>query len=308
MITPPYLIKGDLIGLVSPAGLIEAEKLSSAGALLKRMGFRVIHGNNISARHHQFAGTDDQRAADFQQMLDNPDVRMILCTRGGYGAVRIIDKLDFGNYLQNPKWIAGYSDITVIQNHLLARHGVESIHGIMPMNFPECGDVCPAVDKLFQVACGRKPAYQVPSHPLNRQGKSKGMLIGGNLSILLSLIGSLSEVDFDGNMLFIEDAGERLYHLDRMMISLKRSGRLNNLAGLVVGGLTEMTDSKAGFGKKAEEIVYDAVKDFDYLVCFGFPAGHIRDNYPLIIGREIAIDVGEQSVRLDFFDKNNPDG
>lgn len=300
MITPPYLSKGDVVGLVSPAGLIDAETLNGSVGLLKRMGFRVKVGKHVLDRFNQFAGTDEARAADFQLMLDDPEVRMILCTRGGYGSIRIIDRLNFDRFMENPKWIVGFSDITVFHCHLASVYNVESIHGIMPLNFPECGAVCSSIDRLFQLAGGKKPAYQVPSHSLNRQGKSIGTLTGGNLSILVNLLGSISEPETDGKILFIEEVGEQLYRLDRMMITLKRAGKLSNLAGLIVGGLSEMTDSEAGFGKKAIEIVASAVDDYNYPVCFEFPAGHIRENYPLIFGREVAMDVGEQSVRIDF--------
>ncbi|MBE0638828.1 MAG: LD-carboxypeptidase [Bacteroidales bacterium] len=300
MITPSNLTKGDLIGLVSPASAIEAPVLNNAAALIKRMGYRVITGKHVLDKYHQFAGTDENRAADFQQMLDQTEVRMILCTRGGYGTMRIIDKLDFTRFMEHPKWIVGFSDITAIQNHLYTVHGVESIHGIMPLNYPECGNICTAIDKLFQVVSGKNPNYAVPAHPLNRPGKSQGVLVGGNLAIITSQIGSVSEIDTDGRILFLEEVDEKLYRFDRMMLTLKRAGKLSNLAGLVVGGLTEMTDSAKGYGNNAEEIVADAVKEFDFPVCFAFPAGHIKENYPLIIGREVALDVREQSVRLDF--------
>lgn len=298
--TPPNLSKGDLIGLVSPASAIEAPVLNSASALIKRMGYRVIIGKHALDQYHQFAGTDENRTADFQQMLDNPEVSMILCTRGGYGSLRIIDKLDFTRFLENPKWIVGFSDITAILSHLITVYDVESIHGIMPLNYPECGNVCTAVEKLFQVVSGKNLNYAVPAHPLNRSGKSQGVLVGGNLAIITSQIGSVSEIDTDGRVLFLEEVDEKLYRFDRMMLTLKRAGKLSNLAGLFVGELTEMTDSAKGFGNHAEEIVAEAVKEFDFPVCFAFPAGHIKENYPLIIGREVTLDVREQSVRLDF--------
>ena len=300
MITPPYLNTGDLIGLVSPASRIDDSAISTATALIKRMGYRVKTGKHAFDQHFQFAGTDQVRAADFQAMLDDPEVKMILCTRGGYGMVRIIDQLDFSRFLENPKWIAGYSDITIIHNHLTTLFGIESIHGIMPYNFPECGAVCSAIDRLFQVAGGKKPAYRLPAHEFNVSGMAEGVLVGGNISIITSLFGSVSELQTEGRILFLEEVGERLYRLDRMMHTLKRSGKLNGLAGLIIGGLTEMIDSTEGFGLTADEIVKDAIGEVNYPVCFGFPAGHITDNYPLIIGREVHLEVGEQSAKIDF--------
>lgn len=300
MITPPYLNPGDIVGLVSPASRIESSAISTATALIKRMGYRVKTGKHALDSRFQFAGSDEVRAADFQAMLDDPEVKMILCTRGGYGMVRIIDRLDFSRFLENPKWIAGYSDITVIHSHLTTLFEIESIHGIMPYNFPECGAVCSAIDRLFQVAGGKKPAYRLPAHDFNVYGRSEGLLVGGNISIITSLTGSVSELETEGRVLFLEEVGERLYRLDRMMHTLKRSGKLNDLAGLIIGGLTEMTDSAEGFGSKADEIVKDAIGEVNYPVCFGFPAGHITDNYPLIIGREVHLEVAEQSAKIDF--------
>ncbi|HPE33963.1 MAG TPA: LD-carboxypeptidase [Bacteroidales bacterium] len=300
MITPPSLNKGDYIGLVSPSSHVEPAIVNSAVALVKRMGFRIKTGKHLLDRYFNFAGNDPVRLADFQEMLDDPEVKLILCTRGGYGSVRILDYLNFDSFVENPKWIIGYSDITAIQCHVWSVYGIESIHGIMPYNFPECGQVCSAIDRLFQVAGGANPKYQIPAHPLNRTGKAYGKLVGGNLSILVSLLGSISDIDTDGCVLFLEEVGEALYRFDRMMLTLKRSGKLSNLAGLIVGGLTEMADNKSDFGKSAEEIVADIVSAFDYPVCFDFPAGHIKNNYPLIIGREVLLDAGEQSVKLDF--------
>lgn len=300
MVTPPYLKPGDVIGLVSPSSFIDNEKFQTAVALLKRLGYKVKPGKHALDQYYQFAGKDSDRAADFQEMLDDPDVKMIYCMRGGYGLVRIIDRLNFERFLQYPKWIVGYSDITLIQTHLLTLYGIESIHGIMPFNFPECGTTCPAIDKLFTLLSGKNLAYRLPAHPLNTEGIGEGILIGGNLSILTSLMGSKSEPDTDGKILFLEEVNEKLYRLDRMMYTLKRSGKLDNLSGLIIGGLTEMTDSPEGFGQKPEEIVRDIIGNVNYPVCFGFPAGHISNNYPLIIGRWVKLEINDQSAKIDF--------
>jgi muramoyltetrapeptide carboxypeptidase len=299
-VTPDYIKKGDAIGIVSPAGFVRKSIIDNAAAIVKRLGYRAEIGKHALEKHHQFAGTDSERTADMQRMLDDDSIRMILCARGGYGMIRIIDRLDFGRFLKQPKWIAGYSDITVLQSHLLSTYGVESLHGIMPLNFSAKGIITTSVEQLFKTASGEIPDYHIPTHPLNRNGDAKGRLVGGNLAILVSLTSSRSDVSTDGKILFIEEVGEALYRLDRMMYSLKRAGKLSQLAGLVVGGLTDMTDSDAGFGKKAEEIVAEAIDGYNYPVCFGFPAGHIPDNFPLIIGRETTLHVKDQSVKLSF--------
>jgi muramoyltetrapeptide carboxypeptidase len=300
VITPKNISKGDTIGIVSPAGFIEQPVYENAAKTIRAMGYNVARGRHTTDRHHQFAGNDTVRASDFQQMLDDENISMILCSRGGYGSVRIIDRLDFSKFIQQPKWIAGYSDITVFHAHLFSVFGIESLHSIMPLNFPASGVASPAVAKLFAVASGQTPAYDANPHPLNRNGKSSGKIIGGNLSVLLSLTGSMSDISTEGCVLFIEEVGEALYHLDRMLQTLKRAGKLSCLAGLVVGGLTEMSDSNTGFGKTAEEIVAEAVADFDFPVCFGFPAGHIPENYPLIMGREVTLNISEHAVKLEF--------
>ncbi len=300
MTTPPYLSKGDTIGIVSPAKSIPEKTIVNAKRIIGDLGFRVKMGRNTISVFHQFAGTDDERVTDFQEMLDDTAAKMILCSRGGYGSIRIIDLLDFNQFINYPKWIVGFSDITVFHSHLFSNFDIESIHAKMPLNFPdnEIGDQ--SVNLLFAAAMGENLKYEIAANPLNRLGNTEACIVGGNLAIICSLSGSRSDVDTDGKILFFEDVGENLYRLDKMMWTLKRAGKLSNLAGLVVGGLTDMEDNEVKFGKSAEEIIAEAVSDFDYPVCFNFPAGHQMKNYPLIIGRTVNLEVAVDQVNLNF--------
>jgi len=298
MTTPPYLKSGDTVGIVSPAKTISAGAIENAVQIIEAFGFKVKLGKYTTSAFHQFAGTDEQRASDFQQMLDDSEVKMILCARGGYGSVRIIDRLDFTSFLDHPKWIVGFSDITVFHSHLFSNFGIESIHAKMPLNFPEPGAKDDSIEKLISAVSGERLNYEIPSHSLNRTGIAEARIVGGNLSILCSMLGSRSDIDTDGNILFIEEVGENLYRLDRMMWTLKRAGKLSNLAALVVGGLTDIEDNDIKFGKSAEEIIAEAVADFNYPVCFNFPAGHQKENYPLIIGRNAKLDISANAVKI----------
>lgn len=298
MITPHALKPGDLIGIVSPAKRIEEKHIDNAVKVIEALGYKIKLGKHALASNHYFAGTDRQRTEDFQLMLDDPDIKMILCSRGGYGSARIIDRLDFSKFMKSPRWIAGYSDITVFHAQLL-QLGVESLHSTMPLDFPEDGQISQAVKMLFQIASGKKADYKIEPRPHNRNGKVKGMLVGGNLSMICSLLGSPTEVDTVGKILFIEEVGEDLYRLDRMMQTLKRAGKLTHLRGLIVGGLSGMFSGNPDFGLTAEEIILDAVSNMDFPVAFDFPAGHFRENYPLIMGRKVVLNIGG-NVTVDF--------
>ncbi len=298
--TPAYLKKGDTVAIISPASFIQHDVLNNAVKIIENLGYQVKPGKHVLNRNHQFAGTDAERLHDLQQMIDDETVRMILCSRGGYGMIRLIDRLDFGKFVKSPKWIAGYSDITALQAHLYNLLKTESLHGIMPLNFAKTGIPDASAIKLFEAAEGKPINYEIGSHKLNRPGVAQGELVGGNLAMLLSLPGSDADFSTEGKILFIEEVGEVLYRLDRMMLTLKRAGKLSNLAALVVGGLTDMQDSAAGFGLTAEEIIAEAVAGYDYPVCFNFPAGHIHDNFPLIIGRKATLNTTGQQATLDF--------
>jgi muramoyltetrapeptide carboxypeptidase len=300
MITPPYLKSGDSIGIVATARKINPQELEPAMKKFSEWGLRVVLGKNIYETCDQYAGNDEQRLHDLQQMLDDENIKAIIIARGGYGTVRIIDKIDFSKFIKNPKWIVGYSDVTVLHLHIHSNHGIETIHATMPLNFPLGGKDNNALITLKKTLFGEKIEYQIEKNELNKIGKAEGIIIGGNLSLLYALAGTPSDINTSGKILFIEDLDEYLYHIDRMMLQLKRSGKLKNLAGLVVGGMTEMKDNSIPFGKTAYEIIAEAVAEYNYPVAFDFPAGHIEDNRALIMGRKIMLEVSWETTSLIF--------
>lgn len=293
MHTPRYLKPGDRVGLASPSRAIDPEKTAFAKQVLVSWGLEVVEGINTYSKKHQFAGTDEERAEDFQSMMDDGRVRAIVCNRGGYGAMRIIDRLDFSKFVEDPKWIVGFSDITVFHAHIQRNFNIETLHAKMPVNITSTDDSEPSLTTLKKALFGQELEYILPGSDLQRDGKAKGILTGGNLSILCNLLASPSEIDTSGKILFLEDVDEYLYHIDRMMMALKRAGKLARLAGLIVGSMTKMRDNDIPFGKTAEEIIMDAVQEYDYPVYFGFPAGHTEDNRALILGREVNMNVGK---------------
>jgi muramoyltetrapeptide carboxypeptidase len=295
MIKPKYLSKGSTIAIVSTARKLSLKEVKPAINFLENEGFNVILGENLFEDCNQFAGSDNQRAADLQNAMDNPEVDAILCARGGYGTVRIIDKIDFTNFKKNPKWICGYSDVTVLHSHI-HNLGIETLHATMPLNFPENGDVNRAMETLVKSLKGESLEYVFKSEMFFKQGEVEAEICGGNLSILYSLMGSSSEIDTEGKILFIEDLDEYLYHIDRMMMNLKRAGKLDKLSALIVGGMNDMNDNKVPFGKSAYEIIWDTVKDYNYPVCFGFPAGHIEDNFAIKMGAKAVLKISEDLV------------
>jgi muramoyltetrapeptide carboxypeptidase len=298
MLIPNHLKKGDTVAIVSTARKITKIELQSSLELLKQWGLNVILGKSIGVEDHQFAGDDALRAADLQEMMDHPEVKAIWCARGGYGTVRIIDMINFSEFINHPKWIVGYSDITVLHSHL-HKIGIASLHAQMPL---ELGKKSMETKETLHKALFEEH-YSIEyaaKNSLNRRGEAHGTLIGGNLSILYSLCGSPSGIITKGKILFLEDLDEYLYHIDRMMQNLKRNGMLNDLAGLVVGGMTDMRDNTVPFGKTAEEIVFEAVKEYDYPVCFEFPAGHIPDNRAIRFGKEVRLNVHSEIIKLTF--------
>lgn len=299
MKTPSYIKKGDKIGIVSTARIISKKEIYPAVKIFKEWGLEVVLGNHLFEEYNQFAGTDEQRTADLQQMLDENSVKAIICARGGYGTVRIIDKLNFSNFIKKPKWIAGYSDVTVLHSHIHSNFGIETLHSTMPLNISENKFTEESLESFRKALFGEKITYSLKTSSLSRKGKAEGILVGGNLSILYSLIGTKSDINTNGKILFIEDLDEYLYHIDRMMINLKRAGKLKNLAGLIVGGMSKMNDNKIPFGKTANKIIAETVEEYNYPVCFDFPAGHKNDNRVLILGREIKFNV-EKNVEVKF--------
>ena len=298
MVSPSFLNRGDIVGIVSTARKISEEEIQPALQILENWGLKFVLGKTIGAAENQFAGSDDLRAADFQKMLDDPEIKAIWCARGGYGTVRMIDALDFSAFKNNPKWIIGYSDVTALHSHI-HNFGIETFHAQILQNLENKSAETSA--SIKEILFGNNYKIEVVSKgKLNRLGSARGQLVGGNLSLLYSLCGSNSAINTNGKILFMEDLDEYLYHIDRMMMNLKRNGMLKNLAGLIVGGMTEMHDSKIPFGKTAEEIIFDAVSEYNYPVCFNFPAGHITDNRALILGREIELNVQSSTINIRF--------
>ncbi len=296
---PKKLKKGDSIAIVSTARKVSSKELAPAILFIKKMGLKVHLGKTIEAKDNQYAGDDSLRAQDFQEVLDNPNIKAIWCARGGYGTVRIIDLLDFSNFIRHPKWIIGYSDITVLHSHI-NRLNIPTIHGQMCLEIEKKSKA--SRDTLQQTLFGDNPAisYSLDASLPCRFGTVRGSLVGGNLSVLYSILDSPSQIDWQGKVLFIEDLDEMLYHIDRMMQNLKRSGRLKNLAGLVVGGMSEMRDNTISFGKTAPEIIFEAVQEYQYPVSFNFPAGHVQDNRALVFGKEITLEVRPKQVYLHY--------
>jgi muramoyltetrapeptide carboxypeptidase len=299
MITPEKLRKGDTIAIIGPAGKIDRHKVAIAKNKLKTWGLKVIEGTHLYENEFQYASGDEKRLKDFQQMIDDPEIRAILCARGGYGTIRIIDRLNFECFRKNPAWIVGFSDITVIHAHIQKNFKTETIHGCMAGGFDLRSSDPQTSETLRKALFGEKLEYRVKHHILSRKGVCEGELIGGNLAVLCSLTGSESDVDTAGKILFIEEIGEHLYRIDRMVHMLKRAGKLNRIAGLVVGGMTDIPDTAEHFGKTAFEIINNAVQKYDFPVCLGFPAGHMKDNRALILGRKVKLTVGNETA-LDF--------
>jgi muramoyltetrapeptide carboxypeptidase len=294
MITPAYLKRGDKVAILATARKVAPEEMALAMKTFRGWGLDVVEDANLYASHNQYAGTDEQRLESLQRMLDDDSIKAIFCARGGYGTVRIIDRADFSGFVRNPKWVVGFSDITVLHSHIHTNFGIETLHAIMPYSFFHEKLSLESIESLRTALFGEPLLYDYANDFPYRPGYAKGVIVGGNLSLLYALDGTASDLDPEGKILFIEDLDEYLYHFDRMMMKMKRSGKLGNLAGLVVGGLTEMHDNTIAFGKSAYEIIQEVVADYDYPVCFGFPAGHIADNRALILGREVELYVGER--------------
>ena len=293
----PYLKKGDKIAITCPAKKLP-QPMTDAIALLQSWGLEVVLGDTVTASYHQFAGNDDLRARDLQRFIDDDSIKAIIAARGGYGVIRMIDKVNFKRFAQNPKWLVGFSDITVLHTHLFANYQAQTIHGQMPINIPDAS--ARSLSTLKKALFGEELSYEFESHTHNRSGENTGILVGGNLSLLVAVSGSVSDFDYTGKILFIEDVGEYLYAVDRMLHNLKRAGKLAHLAGLVVGGFSEMKDNDIPFGQTIPEIIMDIVNEYDYPVCFDFPAGHIPDNCSLILGRSINLHVHQQQVNVRF--------
>ena len=295
---PPSLESGMRVGLVSTARSISSKELEPAVKIIQAWGLEPVLGKSIGVWEDQFAGTDELRVRDLQTMLDDDGIRAIFFARGGYGTARIVDHIDFKTFTEKPKWLVGYSDITVLHSHIQRKLEIQTLHGSMPIDFE--GNTPGAINSIKTILFGEYPDYAANPHRLNRFGKNTGTLCGGNLSVLYSINGTPSEVSTEGKILLLEDLDEYLYHVDRMMVSFKRGAKLSKLAGLIVGAMTEMNDNQIPFGKTAEEIVAEHTMTFDYPVCFGFPAGHAPDNRALILGAEVVLEVGDAGGKLSY--------
>ncbi|WP_062056919.1 S66 peptidase family protein [Aquimarina longa] len=297
MLKPDFVKKGDKIAIVSTARKITTKEIQDAIIIAKKWGLEPVIGASIEKEYNQFAGSDKERALDFQNMLDDKDIKAIWCARGGYGTVRIIDHIDFTTFLKQPKWIIGYSDITVLHSHI-HNLGVSTVHALMPIDIHN--NTIMSIDSLRDAIFGKKMKYTIPSSKKNSLGNCKGQLVGGNLSILYSLCGSTSSIDTTGKILCIEDLDEYLYHIDRMLLNLKRNGYFENLSGLIVGGMTKMHDNRIPFGKKVKKIILDVVKEYNFPIAFNFPMGHIEDHRALILGEEISLEIDKEEVIVRY--------
>jgi muramoyltetrapeptide carboxypeptidase len=295
LIRPPSLKPGDKVGIVAPARKVSREEMAPAIEMMASWGYEIVEGKHLYGSHNQFSGTDQERVSDLQAMLDNPGIKAVFCARGGYGSARVIDRLDFSAFRKSPKWIVGYSDITVFHSHIPGHFGIEALHACMPINFPGDRKMNESLNSLKRILEGEDVSYAIPPHEFNRNGISNGQLCGGNLSMLYSLSGTASDINTEGKILFLEDLDEYLYHIDRIMMNLKRSGKLEKLAGLVVGGMNDMNDNEIPFGKTAYEIISGAVSEYTYPVLFDFPAGHIPDNRALVMGGKYELCVDKKS-------------
>jgi len=299
--TPPYLKAGDTIAIVAPAGILKnkEEVIQKAKELAESWGLKVVYGKNLFNQNHHFSGTDDERCQDFQEALDNKNIKAIWAARGGYGSVRILDLLDYTKFKQHPKWIIGYSDITAFHNQM--HHlGVETIHGMMASSLgDDPKDIIETVASFKKALFGDALSYTIPSSKYNRNGVVEGQIIGGNLSILASMLGSESQLNTDGKILFIEEIGEYKYSIDRMLQSLKRAGYFTKVKGIVIGEMTKVKPNTTVWGSSIEHLILEVVPK-DIPVLFDFPAGHEADNRALIFGRQVELSVGRDQSVLKF--------
>ncbi len=296
---PPYLQHGDTVAIVATAKKIQPGEIDGALELIKSWGLNVVLGPNLYSDDHQFSGTALQRIADLQWAIDHQECKAVIFARGGYGTVHLVDAIDWSNFQKQPKWLCGFSDLTVIHSHVQSLFGVETLHSSMPIFFKD-GQANLGSESLRKALFGEKYAMEWNAHSLNRLGNAEGKTVGGNLSVLYSISDSRSDVETDGKILFLEDLTEYFYHLDRMMMQLKRSGKLENLAGLVIGQFTEMIDNPVSFGKTAEEIILSAVSEYQYPVAFNAPIGHVVHNEAVFCARKSTLHVTANGAKLSF--------
>ena len=296
--TPPFLQSGDQIRLVTPSGAIDPAFIDGAKKVLTSWGLTATEGDFARTEYGRFGGTKEQRIADLQVALDDTEVKAILCSRGGYGVAQIIDKLDFTKFKLSPKWLIGFSDITILHN-AISNLNIASIHGIMAKHLTELPADCEQVQQLKNILFGELPQYQIPAHALNRTGKAEGKLIGGNLSVLVGMIGTSFDLPYEGNILFLEDIAEKPYHIDRMMQQLRLSGALSKISGLIIGQFSDCEEDPL-MKQTIAEIIFENVKAYKYPICFNFPAGHVDYNLPIVMGRDAKMEVMEEKVGISY--------
>ncbi len=300
MIIPSYLKQGDTVAIIATARKVSEEELNPAKNLFESYGLNVVLGEHIYDSNNQYAGTDKNRATDLQWSLNSHDIKAIIIARGGYGTVKLMEHIDFTEFKKHPKWLVGFSDVTVLHS-AIHNQGIATMHATMPLTFAKSTEATKSmIDALF----GKLPKIDLEENFSNKPGFATGQLVGGNLSLLYALAGTPYDIDTTDKILFIEDLDEYLYHIDRMMMQLKLSGKLKKLKGLIVGGMTDMKDNTIPFGKFPEEIILDAVADYNYPVCFDFPAGHINRNLAICFGKEIELHVSDEKTYISYSDKS----
>ena len=297
MIQPPALNPGDLIYITAPAKITDPKTVFFAKEYLEKKGFKVLVSAHCFGSHNYFSGTDEERMLDLQFGMDHPDVRAILCARGGYGSIRLVDRINWANMLREPKWLIGFSDITVF-HHRLNKLGVQSIHGSMPINFEKNTEA--ALTSLVNTLKGSWPQFLLPPNQSNKPGVAIGNLIGGNLSIVYSMLGTDDQYDFEDSILFLEDVGEHYYQVERMFFALKKAGVLHKIKGLIIGGITDLEDTDPPLGRTIEEIVLEQLRFSTTPVMFNFPAGHIEDNRAIVFGKKVQLTVTEAEAKINY--------
>lgn len=302
LIRPPYLKAGDTVAIVAPSGVLKnrTKEVEQAKTLLKSWGLHAVIGKHVFKQANHFAGTDDERCEDFQNALDDPKISAIWCARGGYGTVRILDKLDYSKFKLNPKWIIGYSDITALHNQI-HNEGIESIHAMMCTSLQDdFSTIAETISTFKDAVLGKSLSYNLEGSTYNKTGSASGQLIGGNLTMLHTMLGSKTSIDTSDKILFIEEIGEYKYHIDRMLQSLKRAGYFDNCKGVIVGDITKLRKNTTLWGKSIEQLILDALADYDFPITFNMPAGHEKDNRALILGRTIELTVGSKQSSVVF--------
>lgn len=303
-VQPPYLKAGDTVAIVAPSGILKSKEgeINQSKALLKSWGLQVVVGAHLFAQDHHFAGTDQQRASDLQMAMDDPSISAIWCARGGYGTVRILDRLDFTQLKKHPKWIIGYSDITALHNQL-NNEGLQSLHALMCTSLSDAPeDIENSILSFKNTIFGMLPSYELPGSSYNREGEAYGQLVGGNLTILHTMLGSKSSIDTREKIIFIEEIGEYKYHIDRMLQSLKRAGYFNSCAGVLVGDMSKLRTNTTKWGSSIEQLILDALSEYDFPIAFNMPAGHEKDNRALVLGRTITLKVSKSGSSLRFLE------